>query len=661
MAENTHNLFVYGSLRDPIVLESICGFSFTLKRERTSENKLFAEPALLDGYRKASPDNVYYYAAPDENNKIEGYIIYNLTEKAIKDIDHYEGRRYKKEFVKVNTANGLIEAAAYLAKPESMNKEFGDRWHINLIEELWLRKRIEEFIEKKTKPGEDTDDAKYERIAERELIATTERDLVMTHYRHSAFSDYYLHQELDKPRPSIKKLYDNPQAQPFIENYLRLVVKQVILNRFDERLVQRHRHYLENIRTSERYFKRAISLVAALRMINSNKDAFNMIIDSIMSNIDYGSDLFDYVKYAVNAAESIFDDRLAKKQLEYIVSCRHPGLIPIGAEIELSNLGCLAVNSHQNPDFCPDKAYDGFNYFYDFYLDVLSWKVGGCIDDHSGSTDRGARRGFLEFAPGRLSVAAELSRPVAADPWTLNQLINGMVKFYDIAPHSLHLSYQMRKNQQGNQKVLPLDFVLCLLAIGGGLEQNSEGDLEITRVSRGEIIYSRDGNQEFSFARASRRKWTVSNEERSQKILPHTVSNVFQYKFIRLLDFSNYEPLIVGLKGLQSSYNPADYLTFKQMQENPQLKEDYNYIIKWSKAPCKLSKEAINNFTSAVYDGLMRESHGKPAHKLHYIDWIISSIYTKLSMFNEMISKTQEDKPIAEQMRVYKECPENFE
>ena len=48
---------------------------------------------------------------------------------------------------------------AYLASCKSMKKRFGDRFHVNLIHELWLRKRIEEFIRKLTRPGEQTADA----------------------------------------------------------------------------------------------------------------------------------------------------------------------------------------------------------------------------------------------------------------------------------------------------------------------------------------------------------------------------------------------------------------------------------------------------------------------------------------------------------------------
>jgi gamma-glutamylcyclotransferase (GGCT)/AIG2-like uncharacterized protein YtfP len=246
------NLFVYGSLRDPEVFKSVSGLGFTISSARTNQETLLAEPAFLPAHRRVSPDNVYFYAIPDRSHRIEGFIIHNLPEQALADIDRYEGKRYDREIVRVNTAKGLVEAHAYLTTHESMRKHFGDRFHVNLIHELWLRKRIEEFIKKRTRPGEQTTDAELERRADRELLATTERDLVMSHYRTDAVSDFYLEHELDRPRPSIRHLYDDPNARPYIENYLALVLKQVLLNQFDERIQSRYRFDLEHMGISDR-------------------------------------------------------------------------------------------------------------------------------------------------------------------------------------------------------------------------------------------------------------------------------------------------------------------------------------------------------------------------------------------------------------------------
>ena len=641
MNEEKVNLFVYGSLREPGIFKSVSSLGFTIDRSRTNEETLLAEPAMLPYYRKVTPDNVYFYAVPATSSKIEGFVIYGVPPSAMAEIDKYEGKRYDRETVHVNTARGLVEAQAYLATHESMKKHFGDRFHVNLIHELWLRKRIEEFIKKHTRPGEETTDANLERRAERELLATTERDLVISHYRSDAVSDYYLEHELDRPRPSIKPLRDEPNVASFVKNYLALVIKQVMLNQLDERIQSQYRFELEHMRTSERYFKRSVSLLIALQMINTG--AVELIIDKALKAMPYQKyDLIDYVKYAVQAADSIFDSRVAYSHLERVRANFHPGLIPLGAEIELSNLGPAAVEPQASSRKKTDPVYDGFRYFHDFCLDVLSWKLGGYIDDHTGATDRARRCGFLELAPGRLNIAGELSRPATADPWLLNQLIHEITAFYNVRPHSLHLSFQLRKNQIGRQKVLPLDFVKCLLALGGGLQKKKTGRLWISRMGYDEITQRNDG-EELVFARTSKRRWYLGEDEIADKPPAQATAYIQQYKFIRLEGRANYEPLILCLKGLQLAYNPADYLSAEQLKRSKRLRQQYEDLKKWAAAPAEISPRIISKFLNTVRDGLMNERHRRPAHKLHYIDWALGAIDAQLQMFNKQLKESLSD------------------
>jgi len=637
MNEGKVNLFVYGSLRDRRIFQSVSGFSFARKASKLDQKTLFAEPALLPHYRRVSPDNVYYYAISARSSRIEGFVINDIPAPAMAEIDRYEGKRYERESVQVNTANGPIEAQAYLVTHDSMEKHFGDRFHVNLIHELWLRKRIEKFIKRRTRPGERTVDAESERRADRELLATTERDLVMSHYRTDAVSDYYLEHELDRPRPSIKKLYEYPEARPFIKNYLTLAVRQVLLNQLEEQIQSRYRFELDRMRTSDRYFNRSVSVLAALQMINGNNRAVNLIVDECLKTMPYESnDLIDYVKYAVRASKSMFDTRVAGAKLARIRSNLQPGLVPLGIEIEMSNVGAAAVEPQRSIQKLVDPVYDGFKYFYDFHLDVLSWKLGGYIDDHSGSTDQARRRGFLELAPGRLNIAGELSRPATGDPWLLNQLIDGIVNFYDVRPHSLHLSLQLRKNQIGNQKILPLGFVKCLLVLGGGTERKGTGRLWISRMGYDEIKQYEYG-EELVFARTSKRRWYLGGDDIANKPPAQATTHVQQYKFIRLEKRANYEPLIMCLKGLQLSYNPADYLTADQLKNNPRLQQQYEELKKWAVEPTEISHQIIGRFVRAVQEGLMKEGHHRPAHKLHYIDWVLSAIDVQLRMFNKQL------------------------
>ena len=105
------NLFIYGSLRDRRIFHSVSGLRFTRKASKIDGETLFAEPALLPRYRKVSPDNVYYYAIAARSSRIDGLVIHDVPAKAMAEIDRYEGKRYDRESVEINTARGTINAS----------------------------------------------------------------------------------------------------------------------------------------------------------------------------------------------------------------------------------------------------------------------------------------------------------------------------------------------------------------------------------------------------------------------------------------------------------------------------------------------------------------------------------------------------------------------
>jgi gamma-glutamylcyclotransferase (GGCT)/AIG2-like uncharacterized protein YtfP len=637
--QDLYNLFVYGSLREPTIFESVCGLTFTAKPSHVDEPKvLFAELAMLDGYRRVSPDNVYFYAVKEPGVKIQGFVIHNIPAQTMAVIDRYEGRMYTRDTVTVNTAGGPIVAHAYLNRQRDMKKHFGDRFHVNLIHELWLRKRIENFFDRSTRPGEESPDADVERRARRELIGTTERDLVVSHLGHEAVSDFYLEHELNRPVPSIQGVFENEQVQPYIANYLSLVIRQVILNQFEHHLQFRFRFELNQMVNSMRYYTRTVSLLIALRMLNANSTAVEMVLKRYLETMPPTGryDLLDYVKYAVSAADSLFDERVARSVMHTVKNNLQGGLIPMGAEMEFSNLGYRAVMKNISDK---DAVFDGFRWFDKFAMDVLTWKAGGYIDDHSGEFAAG-RCGFFEVAPGRLNIAGEISKPATGDPWVLNQLIREMVAFYPIGPHSLHLSFQLRKNQIGHQTVLPLAFVKCLFVLGGGTQISNTGQVFVTRMSQDEIRQDRYG-EELVFARTSRRRPNLSApDETDSQPQFQPVSIIQQYKFIRLDGRANYEPLIMALKGLQLSINPGDYLTSAQLASNPRLQEEYEELKDWAAKPTQVSQQMQREFLDTIRQGFVREGHHKVYHKLHYIDWALGAIEMQIQLFNDQIRKT---------------------
>jgi hypothetical protein len=637
--EKFYHLFVYGSLREPTIFESICGLSFTLKPSYVDEPKvLFAELAMLDGFRRVSPDDVYFYAIKEAAAKIQGFVIHNIPAQAMAVIDRYEGKMYTRDTVTVNTAHGPFTAQAYLNRHRDMKKHFGDRFHVNLIHELWLRKRIENFFARHTRPGEVSHEADVERRARRELVGTTERDLVVSHLGHQAVSDFYLEHELDRPVPSIRDLCENEQVRPYIANYLSLVIRQVLLNQFEHQLQFRFRFELNQMVNSMRYYTRTVSLLIALRMLNANATAVELVLKRYLETMPPTGqhDLLDYVKYAVSAADNLFDERVARSVMHAVRNNLQGGLIPMGAEMEFSNLGYRAVMKNVSDK---DAVFDGFRWFNKFALDVLTWKAGGYIDDHSGEFAAG-RCGFFEVAPGRLNIAGELSKPAAGDPWVLSQLIREMVAFYPIGPHSLHLSFQLRKNQIGHQTVLPLNFVKCLFVLGGGTQISNTGQVFVTRMSQDEIRQDRYG-EELVFARTSKRMCNLSTlDEADSELQFQPVSIIQQYKFIRLAGRANYEPLIMALKGLQLSINPGDYLTSAQLASNPRLQGEYEELKDWAAKPALVSQQMQREFLDTIRQGLAREGHHKAYHKLHYIDWALGAIEMQIQLFNEQIRKT---------------------
>jgi hypothetical protein len=130
----------------------------------------------------------------------------------------------------------------------------------------------------------------------------------------------------------------------------------------------------------------------------------------------------------------------------------------------------------------------------------------------------------------------------------------------------------------------------------------------------------------------------MGDDQIANKIPTQATTCVQQYKFIRLEERANYEPLILSLKGLQLAYNPDDYLSADQLR-NSRLRQQYEDLKRWAAEPSEITPQTINRFLNTVQDGLMHEGHRRPAHELHYIDWTLSAIDVQLRMFNKQLKK----------------------
>ena len=143
--------------------------------------------------------------------------------------------------------------------------------------------------------------------------------------------------------------------------------------------------------------------------------------------------------------------------------------------------------------------------------------------------------------------------------------------------------------------------------------------------------------EELVFARTSKRKSQLSVDDLTERSPSFATTCIQQYKFIRLDERANYEPLIMALKGLQIAYNPGDYLTTTQLRQSKRLRSQYEDLKEWSNNPTEISRRTRGRFLQAIQKGLMNERGRKPVHQLHYIDWTLGAVDVQLRLFNKQI------------------------
>ncbi|MCD6364689.1 MAG: hypothetical protein J7M14_02315, partial [Planctomycetes bacterium] len=304
--------------------------------------------------------------------------------------------------------------------------------------------------------------------------------------------------------------------------------------------------------------------------------------------------------------------------------------------LEFSNIGHDVILDPAGQSI-QDAYFDGFLYFRDFGLDVLTWKLGGHLDDHHEKASMLPRRGFFEVALGCLSIEADISKPITDDPWLLNQIIHQVREFYRISPHSVHISLQISGRRPAKNRLVPLSVMKCLFALAGDPVRRADGSLIIQRLLGNEII-SKEPCPHMMFSEVSRRTSSSIEAEysfvRNRSTRGHYVQ---QFKFLRLNDTLNYEPIIMALKGIQISLSPSSFLTGEQFEKSRKHRELYESLVEWGSAPTLLSDNEIEEFLSAAYEGLQRERRNNPAHSGAYIAWSIAQLRKSLAAFNKMI------------------------
>ena len=630
------NLFVYGTLMNPSVFRAVTGLSLTREESEADGLSTFqARPAVLDKHKKVSFDNTYQYAIPDRHGRIRGYVIGPLPAGTMTALREYEGRNYSKRTLRVQTKDGPVQAVAFLANLPAVEHSFGYSFRDPLKQEVILARKIEDALVKAERQQLRTNEM-LTRRALRELHGSTIRDLVRRHFDRGGISDYAIQRTLeDDPLRDFERVVHDPEARALAPNYLRLVIRQVLFNQYEENVRRDFRYELDHLGLGQAYYERTLSDLTALRMLNASGPLVSMLVEDCLSELEFGVDhLVDFVRWAVIAADSLYNRADAKRELNFLRNHLGRGYIPMGMELEFSNIG-HGVIADPRGEAVRDSRYDSFMYFRDFGLDVLTWKLGGHVDDHHDKSSAQPRRGFFELAPGNLSIPENLSKPITNDPWLLNQFIHQARRFFPIAPHSVHISLQLRSQHKPSKQRAPaLAVMKCLFAVGGDLRPDDRGRLRILRLTGGEII-TRDPVPHMLFSEISVRRSTSRDEEVSG--LRPAGRYVQQFRFLRLSRHINYEPVVLALKGIQIRLRPGSFLLPSQYQTSRKHRRIFEDLAAWGHDPTPLSSEDQETFLQAVREGLMTERRGQPAHGEAYIAWALGRMKGMLDHLNAVV------------------------
>ena len=631
------NLFVYGTLMSPSVFRAVLGKGLTTTRSQADGVSTFhARAAVLNGYTKVTPDNAYLYAMPDRQGRIQGYVIEGLPYDCLAALRKYEGRNYSRRTVRVQTAGGRTKAILFVGNSEQMAHSFGHEFRDHFKQEILLDRKIDAAL-LDAERGQLGGPEQASGRAVGQLRGNKIRDLRRLHFEAGGISDYAIRHSLtDEPLRDFSRVARDPNAEALAPNYLTMVIRQVFFNVIEEDIRRDFRYELDRMDPGPSYHDRTFSSLSALRVLNNSSGLVNMLTQRCLKGLSFARNhLLDFVHRAVTDADTIYDSAPVRQHVEFIRNHMGSGHTPLGAELEFSNIGHDVIRDPEAQG-ARDGQYDGFLYFLDFGLDVLTWKLGGHLDDHHRKFSSDPRRGFFEVAPGIVSLEGNLSKPLTDDPWVLNQIIHETRHFFRITPHSVHISMQIGGRRPARNRLLPLGAMKCLFAIAGDPGRDGDGHIVVRRLIGGEII-EKEPHPHMLFSDIKKRHSSDADSSHPYVRVPGSKGRyVQQFKFLRLGPGVNYEPIVMALKGLQISLAPGNFLTGDQYLRSNTHRTRFDDLLAWGARATPLSPREIEQFLTPIYDGLMTEKKGKPAHSGAYIAWSINQLQKRLARFNKM-------------------------
>ncbi len=574
-------LFVYGSLTHDDNLRLLIGKTLPSKE------------AVLLNHRRVAPKNSFAFAVYWRGYSMRGRLLFSVTPEIIAKLDEYEseGELYVRRAAFVRCGGRQYRAWVYRGKIDAIRpyikKGYEERDRI----EEFVEKNVARYLEQKADHFIGYSRENLSLRVTKELLSEEVHSLMRQYFHQSGLPQFIIKHEIEKASiPSLNWLKEDTAAQRYAHHYMRLAIGFMIFNQLEEKF---RTDYRGAVKVMDAYYMHTLSAMMALRLLVD----FHQSLESALAQL--GVDRWDpqllysdYAAAAVLIADELYSRSRPDEIVDWLKSHRNAGAVPMGAELEFSNLGYKTIGAKPNQD----SQFDAFYYFYDFDLMRRGWKLGAHVDDHGFLTSPTTRtRGFLELAFGRYKLLGDVSKPATQDAWVLSQIIDLAVRFVNIRPHSLHISLSAA-SPESFREVKDIDPYLCLLVLGGDLREDENGVLREMRIFHREILSSEG---DVIFSRLNRHH---NNPDDS------TWSFVIEYQFPRLYYDYDYQPIIMALKGYQIAANPFPLKGCRQVEQSGYGASVEKALKRWAQAPEAVSKSSIDRFLQVVEEGLEKEA-----------------------------------------------------
>ncbi len=600
-------LFVYGTLMSEAHLYSLTGRRFPRRRAR------------LEGYERILPNQGYPYVVPKAGGQVEGFLLDDVDAASLRTLDAYEdeGHLYLRRPAEVIAAGRRWPCETYVGNVDALRAQFGVEVEVDRRVRAFLETKVHGLLADLADGASVLADPEVRTRARAELLGEQIAELVETHFRFPPLFRLQADQQLRRTNlPTLARIRTDPTLRRHADAYLTLAVRHIVLNQIEEMI---RRDFYGAVQVPNPFYERTISCLVALTFMNRNRLVVRELMRAVAA--DRLNDDWEYIDYAVHGvliADRLYDRATIEKLVDRVREHRQPSVTPMGAECEFSFLGADAVRDPGGRD----AVFDGFEYFPDFYMLRRTWKLGGHVDDHRVHQDpRERRRGFLEYAFGRVSLLGHLSKPVTNDPWCLSQLVNQAALFVDVPPHSLHLTFSVPQPIRLDGRNVVPDLIAMLL-LGGDFRERPDGSVYEARVAGDEIT---DVDGHLYFFEENRHVAEEPPEDLAGAAEP-AYSAVIEYKFPRLRLNHDYEPLVMALKGYHLARNPRPFYSDFRPVSEPAIDEETEALRAWARRPEPLAERDLERFLDAVEFGLTIENRGRLGHQGAYVDRMLASI-----------------------------------